>query len=457
MFQPSLRLDEVEKYKLHTRPDGVVIPARPCLAVALGPTRPGPVSDARSDSWWHVSLDPAERGDAEANRLRDADGRPLVNPPGADGRPPLDYAGYLGLDALLAAQHPASTVPDERVFVVVHQLCELVFKQMTFDLGVVAGTMERLLRLGPGLPALALAEGEVDDDASDVSAFWRPAITAANRLRHAARAILPPVMQLMGRGADDDVLFSRVEFTLFRAHLEPSSGFQTAQLRLIQRALGKGPLLDLRVFPGAAYGPHDTGSPCGHVSLADPAILRGAAETASPPETSPAYVAGQLDRLVHLVLARIPALPGAPAPPAVSRLHPDDVERAVARFAATLGADAPADAASDFRADLERAAAAENARRDGLGAARAGAFALQAGAPGAALVHVLDRLVSLDDALHSPRSESFLTVHRKTVRRHVADDSGTGGGGMPYLVTSQRFLLPLFPALVAYLDLDDPV
>ena len=36
------------------------------------------------------------------------------------------------------------------------------------------------------------------------------------------------------------------------------------------------------------------------------------------------------------------------------------------------------------------------------------------------------------------------------LRRHVADDSGTGGGGMPYLVTSQRYLLPLFPALVAW-------
>ena len=411
-----------------------------------------------ASAWWSFSLDPADRADADANRLRGEDGAPLINAPGPDGHLMIDYAGYLGLDALLSAQHPASSVPDERVFVVVHQLCELVFKQMTFDLAVVAATMERLLRLGPGLPEMALARGEVDDDASPVSAFWRPAITAANRLRHAARQILPPVMQLMGRGADDDVLFSRVEFGYFRAHLEPSSGFQTAQLRLIQRALGKGPLLDLRVFPGGAYGKHYTGSPCGHVSLGDPVILRGAAETAAPPPGTPSWMAAQLDRLVHLVLAQIPALDvGAPAPPSVSRIHADDVERAVARFAATLGPDAPSHATGDFRTDIEAAATAENTRRDGFGAARAGAYALQSQAPGAALVHVLDRLVAVDDALHSPRSESFLTVHRKTVRRHVADDSGTGGGGMPYLVTSQRFLLPLFPALVAYLDLDDPV
>ena len=403
-------------------------------------------------SWWDFSLDAATRDDPDANRLLDADGAPRVNAPEADGRLALDYAGYLGLDALLASQHPASSVPDERVFVIVHQLCELVFKQMTFDLAVVAGTMERLLRLGDALPALALARGEVDDEGSEASAFWRPAITAANRLRHAARALLPPIMQLMGRGADDDILFSRLEFNAFRAHLEPSSGFQTAQLRLIQRALGKGPLLDLRVFPGGAYGQHYTGSPCGHVSLGDPVILRDHAETAAPPEGTAAWMAGQLDRLVHLVLAHIPADASAPPPPAVSRIHADDVERAVARFTATLGPDAPPDATADFRADIEAAVAQENARRDGLDAARAGATALHAQSPGAALVHVLDRLVAVDDALHSPRSESFLTVHRKTVRRHVADDSGTGGGGMPYLVTSQRFLLPLFPALVAYLD-----
>ncbi|HEX8299311.1 MAG TPA: tryptophan 2,3-dioxygenase family protein, partial [Rubricoccaceae bacterium] len=131
------------------------------------------------DPWWAFSLDPDSRADPDANRLRDADGRPLVNAPSDDGRLALDYAGYLGLDALLSAQHPASSVPDERVFIIVHQLCELVFRQMTFDLAVVAGTMERLLRLSDSLPAMALAEGDVDDEASSVSAFWRPAITAS--------------------------------------------------------------------------------------------------------------------------------------------------------------------------------------------------------------------------------------------------------------------------------------
>ena len=89
-----------------------------------------------------------------------------------------------------------------------------------------------------------------------------------------------------------------------------------------------------------------------------------------------------------------------------------------------------------------------------MGAARRGAHALQTRAPRSALAHVLSRVQATDDALHAPTDGTFLTVHRRTVRRHVADGSGTGGGGMPYLVTSQRYLLPLFPAVVAWQDLD---
>ncbi len=416
------------------------------------------------DPWWNFTIHPDARADPEVNRLTDEAGQPLVNPPGPGGRLALDYAEYLGLDRLLDAQHPASSVPDERAFVIVHQLCELVFKQMTFDLTLIAATFERLL----GMPEsertpLALAEGEVDDLASEAAAFWRPAITASNRLRHAARRLLPPIMELMGTGGEDDVLFSTVEFGHFRAHLEPSSGFQTAQLRLIQRALAKGPLLDLRLFPGEKYGHHYAGSPCGHVSLSDPLVLREGAPRATPPPDHPAARAAALDDLAHALLATLPPLgPALPPPPAVRRIHDADVDRAIARFRATLGlasgtATTPEDAndATDqFATDLRRTVDAENERRDGLGAARNGGYALQVRAPQSALNHVLARLVSLDDGLHTPGSESFLTVHRRTVRRHVADEGGTGGGGMPYLVTSQRYLLPLFPALVAYQDLE---
>jgi hypothetical protein len=135
-------------------------------------------------------------------------------------------------------------------------------------------------------------------------------------------------------------------------------------------------------------------------------------------------------------------------------VHAEDVARAVSRLRATLGEEDTAEATADrFREEMESAARDENQRRADLGAARRGAQALHARHRRSCLAFVLDRIAATDAALHAPDADSFLTVHRKTVRRHVAGDSGTGGGGMPYLVTSQRFLLPLFPALVAYTDL----
>ncbi|MEM8601953.1 MAG: hypothetical protein AAGF99_18710 [Bacteroidota bacterium] len=436
------------------------------------------------DPWWTFSLDPAVRADAERTRLRDGAGAPLVNAPDEAGRQPLDYAAYLGLDALLAAQTPATQVPDERVFIVIHQLCELVFKQMTFDLGVLAGTFRALGELDDNDDFEARALEPLPDERGP-SGFWRPALTAAARLRHCARRLLPVVMQLVGRGAGDDVLFSTLEYQHFRDALAPASGFQTAQLRLIQRALGKGPLFGVRVFPGDTFAHHyqqASASParlagaCPHVSLGDPLILRNERarafpETTGTTEANPAADVPHLDDLAHGVLARLaPAAEGLVAPPAVRRLRPDDLDRSVARFRATLGSAGTEEdvahagsATATFRADLEAAIAVENARRDGFDAARRGAHTLHVRHPQTCLAFTLDRIAATDAALHEPATDSFLTVHRKTVRRHVASGSGkngggksgggTGGGGLPYLVTSQRFLLPLFPALVAYADL----
>src|SRR5690606_27507580 len=292
-------------------------------------------------------------------------------------------------------------------------------------------------------------------DARGPAAFWRPAMTAAARLRHSARTVLPAVMTYVGQGEDDDVLFSTLEYLRFRDFLAPASGCQTAQLRLIQRALGKTPVLGLRVYPGDAYGHHYRGAPAGHVAPGDPLILGEGHARAFPPEGTPAHAVAQLDDRAHAVLARLaPHAEGLPAPPSVRTIHAEEVERAAARVRATLGERADAETvAGAFRADLGTAAEAENDRRAGFARARRGAQALHARHHRTCLAFTLDRLAATDATLHAPDPDSFLTVHRKTVARHVAGDGGTGGGGMPYLVTSQRFLLPLFPALVAYADL----
>ena len=49
--------------------------------------------------------------------------------------PALTYAGYLALDEVLGAQRPRSDEHDELLFIVVHQVYELWFKQLLHELG----------------------------------------------------------------------------------------------------------------------------------------------------------------------------------------------------------------------------------------------------------------------------------------------------------------------------------
>ena len=219
-----------------------------------------------------------------------------MNPLLPDGRRLLDYQTYLGLDQLLACQVPSSQVPDERVFIVTHQLFELAFKLMIFDLSVVAATFARLLDGDEGR-CLALCTG---DDES----FWLPARTAAGRLSYAAATLLPAFAGLLAQ----DETFSSEEFSKFRPHLQPASGFQSARFRLIQRALGKAGLLAVRLFPAQEYWKdYEGGADRGPARVDDPVILRADAAIADPPPDSPLAPAARLDDLAHRLLARLAA------------------------------------------------------------------------------------------------------------------------------------------------------
>jgi hypothetical protein len=121
-----------------------------------------------------------------------------------------------------------------------------------------------------------------------------------------------------------------------------------------------------------------------------------------------------------------------------------------------------------FRESFEAAVAAENARRESLKAARIGAFHLHYIAPRSHLAQVLNRLKSTDSALHGRQDDSFISLHYRLARETMQDlyeyarqigepepPGGTGGGGVPYLGHARKNLIPLFPALIAYLDLED--
>jgi tryptophan 2,3-dioxygenase len=132
--------------------------------------------------------------------------------------PALTYVSYLALDDLLAAQRPRSDEHDEMLFIIVHQVYELWFKQMLHELDRVRRT---------------LTDGQ-----------------AAHAL-HSLRRVLTILKVVV---AQIDVLETMTprQFLGFRARLESASGFQSEQFRQIERLLPQ--LFDVLVGYLAALG-----------------------------------------------------------------------------------------------------------------------------------------------------------------------------------------------------------
>ncbi|MGH7446353.1 MAG: tryptophan 2,3-dioxygenase [Longimicrobiales bacterium] len=120
---------------------------------------------------------------------------------------PITYSSYLRLTELLELQTPASepVEHDETLFIIVHQVYELWFKQILHELD----RMQILL----------------DDD--DVP-----------RVRHTFKRVLTILKVLV---AQLDILetMTPLEFLTFRDRLESGSGFQSVQFRGIEFVLGQ--------------------------------------------------------------------------------------------------------------------------------------------------------------------------------------------------------------------------
>lgn len=141
-------------------------------------------------------------------------------PPGAPDAKSLTYASYLKVDELLELQRPLSDEHDETLFIVIHQVYELWFKQMIHELDYLKVLLER-----------------------------RDATRCLHTLKRVLTILKVNVAQI-------DVLetMTPLEFLSFRERLASGSGLQSYQFRELEFLLGAKNEAVLARYPEA--GPH---------------------------------------------------------------------------------------------------------------------------------------------------------------------------------------------------------
>jgi tryptophan 2,3-dioxygenase len=134
----------------------------------------------------------------------------------------VTYESYLKLDQLLSLQQPRSEGPehDETLFIVIHQVYELWFKELLHEL-------DRAMRLLRG--------------------------DEPHRLQHTLKRILTILKVLV---AQLDILetMTPLEFLSFRTRLEAASGFQSDQFRQMEFVLGAKSEAVITRFPEGSRG-----------------------------------------------------------------------------------------------------------------------------------------------------------------------------------------------------------
>lgn len=118
----------------------------------------------------------------------------------------LSYGTYLKVDELTALQRPLSSPEhhDEMLFIVIHQVYELWFKQLLHELEAVVTALDR-------------------DDLLRVSKYFHRIDT---------------IQRLIEQQIDVLETMTPQEFNAFRSHLNPASGFQSIQFREIEFLCG---------------------------------------------------------------------------------------------------------------------------------------------------------------------------------------------------------------------------
>ena len=113
---------------------------------------------------------------------------------------PITYWDYIQTDALLNLQIQRTTLPDEMVFIMYHQINELLFKMILWEID------------------------QVSNCAQLTTTFFAEKLTRISRYFD----MLSNSFDIMGDGMEVE------QYLKFRNTLTPASGFQSAQYRLIE-------------------------------------------------------------------------------------------------------------------------------------------------------------------------------------------------------------------------------
>ncbi len=135
-------------------------------------------------------------------KYKKIDQNPDVHLEGLVWAKPITYWDYIMPDALLNLQVQRTTLPDEMVFIMYHQINELLFKMILWEID------------------------QVSNNENIDAAFF------TEKLRRISRYfdMLSTSFDIMGDGMELE------QYMKFRNTLTPASGFQSAQYRLIEFA-----------------------------------------------------------------------------------------------------------------------------------------------------------------------------------------------------------------------------
>jgi len=131
----------------------------------------------------------------------------------------LYYSEYIELDKILNSQHPKSFESmdegnDEMLFIIIHQVYELWFKQMIFELDLVRNIFMRDGKEG------------INDNSDDMS-------KVVQKLKRIGK-----ILELINQQVGVLETMTALDFLEFRNVLLPASGFQSKQFRLIEAKMG---------------------------------------------------------------------------------------------------------------------------------------------------------------------------------------------------------------------------